>query len=34
MNESLPNKFLLDSVQDLNFSDGHSNPSGTTDKKY
>ena len=30
--ESLPNKFILDSVQDLNFSIGHSNLS-TTDKK-
>ena len=34
MNENLPNKLLLDSVQDLNFSDGHSNLSSTTDKKY
>ena len=30
-NESLPNKFILDSVQDLNFSIGHSNLS-TTEK--
>ena len=34
MNENLPNKHLLDSAQDLNFSDGHSKLSSTTDKEY